>query len=159
VSGAFSAEVAAGSVQKTRQLKTSAATALERMKKRADFLRAQKGRRQGTRLLTLETCASPEPGQAAARLGFTASRKVGGAVARNRAKRRLRAAAAACMPLLARPGRDYVLIARTATLSCSFAELTRDLVKAVNAAHDALERAGKQAATGGIDEEKEARHG
>jgi ribonuclease P protein component len=113
------------------------------MRKRADFLRAQKGRRQSASGLTLEACPSP-PAKAvpgAARIGFTASKKIGGAVERNRAKRRLRAAAAAILPLLAREGHDYVLIARTATLSRRFAELTRDLSKALTAAHAAMDEA------------------
>ena len=112
------------------------------MRTRADFLRAQKGRRQSSASLTLETCPSP-PAKAvpgAARIGFTASRKVGGAVQRNRAKRRLRAAAAATLPLLAREGHDYVLIARTATLSRRFAELILDLSKALAAAHAAMDQ-------------------
>jgi len=113
------------------------------MRKRADFLHAQKGRRQSAPGLTLETCPSP-PAKAVpgiARIGFTAIRKVGGAVKRNRAKRRLRAAAAATLPLLAREGHDYVLIARTATLSRRFAELIRDLSKALAAAHAAMDQA------------------
>jgi ribonuclease P protein component len=113
------------------------------MRKRADFLRAQKGRRQSASGLTLEACHSP-PAKAvpgAARIGFTASRKVGGAVERNRAKRRLRAAAAATLPLLGREGHDYVLVARTATLSRHFAELIRDLSKALAAAHAAMDQA------------------
>jgi ribonuclease P protein component len=111
------------------------------MRTRADFLRAQKGRRQSSASLTLEACLSP-PAKAvpgAARIGFTASRKVGGAVQRNRAKRRLRAAAAATLPLLAREGHDYVLIARTTTLSRRFADLARDLSKALTAAHAAMD--------------------
>jgi ribonuclease P protein component len=118
------------------------------MKKRADFLRAQKGRRQSLPGLTLEACASPEATakRGFARMGFTASRKVGGAVERNRAKRRLRAAAVSTLPLLGREGHDYVLIARTATLSRPFADLTRDLERALTTAHAALDRAeGTQA--------------
>ncbi len=74
---------------------------MERLKSRPDFLRAAKGVRRVAPAVTLEVCPTP---QAAAksgqiRLGFTASRKVGNAVARNRAKRRLRAAAAALLPL------------------------------------------------------------
>ena len=67
---------------------------MERLKKRADFLQATKGIRRVTQSLTLETCPTPEPAEGV-RVGFTATRKLGGAVERNRAKRRLRAAAAA----------------------------------------------------------------
>jgi ribonuclease P protein component len=64
-------------------------------------------------------------------VGFTASRKVGNAVLRNRAKRRLRAAAAAVLPRLGRPGTDYVLVARGETASRPFAELLANLESAV----------------------------
>jgi len=114
--------------------------ALERIKQRADFLRAQKGRRQFAAGLTLEACKSPEDcNKSACRVGFTASRKVGGAVERNRAKRRLRAAADSILPLLGRRGHDYVLIAKTATLTRPFPALVEDLSKAVAAAHAALD--------------------
>jgi len=64
-------------------------------------------------------------------VGFTASRRVGGAVERNRARRRLRAAVRAVMPQHAEPGHDYVLIARKETLRRDFAALTGDLEKAL----------------------------
>src|SRR5205085_871500 len=57
-----------------------------------------------------------DPSQQPARIGFTASRKVGNAVLRNRARRRLRAVAAEVLPLHAAPGHDYVLIARGETV-------------------------------------------
>jgi len=66
-----------------------------------------------------------------ARVGFTASRKVGTAVARNRARRRLRAAVARVMPAHAAPGHDYVLIARAGTLSRPFRDLVGDLETAL----------------------------
>jgi ribonuclease P protein component len=65
------------------------------------------------------------------RVGFTASRRVGGAVARNRAKRRLRAAVAHVMPGHAKAGHDYVVIARAATLHRAFEDLLRDLETAL----------------------------
>lgn len=58
---------------------------------------------------------------------------------RNRAKRRLRAAAAQILPLLGRSGHDYVLIAKAATLSRPYAALVADLTKALSGAHATLE--------------------
>jgi ribonuclease P protein component len=107
---------------------------MERLKKRPDFLRAAKGIRRVTPSLTLETCPTPEPGEGV-RVGFTATRKLGGAVERNRAKRRLRAAAAAVLPLSGRAGNDYVLVARPGTLTRRFSSLIEDLGQALSAAH------------------------
>lgn len=61
------------------------------------------------------------------RVGFTASRKVGNAVARNRARRRLRAAAAQILPVHAAAGHDYVVVARHETLQRPFGDLLGDL--------------------------------
>ncbi len=65
------------------------------------------------------------------RVGFTVSRKVGGAVDRNRARRRLKAAAERVMPRHARPGHDFVLIGRRATLKRGFPALIGDLEAAL----------------------------
>lgn len=67
----------------------------------------------------------------AIRIGFTASRKVGNAVERNRAKRRLRGIAQRVLPKNAKSCIDYVLIARTATLTRSHDHLTDDLITAL----------------------------
>jgi ribonuclease P protein component len=92
--------------------------------------------------LTLEMCATPaEKARAQAlRFGVTASRKVGGAVERNRAKRRLRAIAAALLPLYGVPGNDYVLVARRDVLTRGYESLIKDLAQALRAAHAKLGR-------------------
>ena len=70
-------------------------------------------------------------------MGFTCSKKVGNAVARNRAKRRLREARALVLPELGRPGWDYVLIgrARRDSRDVPFAALQHDLRDALRKLH------------------------
>lgn len=112
-----------------------AAPALLAMTRRADFLRAASARRQGTASLTLQARERGD-GSEAIRLGLTASRKIGNAVARNRARRRLRAAAGALLPRLGRPGWDYVIVARPgATVAAPWEALAADLARALQAVH------------------------
>ena len=73
-----------------------------------------------------------EPDELPARIGYTVSKKVGNAVERNRARRRLRAAAAEVMPQYARPAIDYVVIGRHTTLSRPYARLVDDLKTALS---------------------------
>jgi len=82
-------------------------------------------------VLQAASCPPDGSGTEAVRVGFTASRKVGNAVLRNRAKRRLRAAAAAVLVRDGRKGTDYVLIARGATGERPYAELVHDLEAAL----------------------------
>ncbi len=112
---------------------------VERLKIRADFLRAAKGIRRVEGAITLETCPSPAPLPCTVRVGFTASKKVGNAVIRNRAKRRLRAAASQLLPLLGRDGHDYVLVARGTTVARPFPALLSDITTALKAAHRKLD--------------------
>jgi len=68
------------------------------------------------------------------RVGFTVSRKVGGAVTRNRLKRRLRALAADILPVLGHAGCDHVLIGRKAGVERDFSALRADLERALERA-------------------------
>lgn len=69
------------------------------------------------------------------RVGFTVTRKVGNAVVRNRARRRLRAAAQDAICEHGRPGHDYVLIGRQATVTRSYGNLVADLRSALSRLH------------------------
>lgn len=109
--------------------------AVERLKRRREFLEvAGQGRKWATPGLVLQALQRPAERRdelpdapSALRYGLTASRKVGGAVARNRARRRLRALAEQWLPRAGQPGTDYVLIARSSTVERPFAELEQDL--------------------------------
>ena len=105
-----------------------------RLRKRADFLRvAASGRKWAASGVIVQADRMPTDGSADAdiRVGFTVTRKVGGSVIRNRARRRLRAAAAAAMPGQARAGFDFVLIGRQATLTRPFPALVGDVTAAL----------------------------
>jgi ribonuclease P protein component len=107
---------------------------LVRLKTRADFVRVAAGRRRAVRSAFIVQ-AAPQPtdehGGGSVRVGFTASRKVGNAVVRNRAKRRLRAIAAEVLPRRGRPGTDYVIVARAMSSERPYAELVADLETAL----------------------------
>jgi ribonuclease P protein component len=98
---------------------------MERLKQRADFLAAARGRKVTTAAFVLQA-RERDDGGGPARVGFTVSKKVGNAVERNRVRRRLRALVrlSAAEPL--RGGHDYVLIGRRAALSLQFEQITRD---------------------------------
>jgi len=105
---------------------------LSRLKHRAEFLAVAAARRKWVApglVLQARRAGAGSGGVPTIRFGITASRKVGNAVARNRAKRRLRAAAAEVLPVSGAQGYDVVLIARAATLKRSYADLKADLAK------------------------------
>jgi ribonuclease P protein component len=110
---------------------------VETLRRRADFLAAARGRRRMLPCFALQARArGPEEPAAGIRVGFTCSRKVGNAVARNRAKRRLRAVAREVLPEHGRPGWDYVLVGRAgATASRPYPQLRDDLAAALATVH------------------------
>ncbi|MCW5725750.1 MAG: ribonuclease P protein component [Maricaulaceae bacterium] len=102
---------------------------LERLKARKDFLRAAAGRKAVRAGLLLQVREGPAAG--VIRAGFTATKKIGGAVQRNRAKRRLREAARLLLPLYGAPGFDYVFVARASTGSLGWTSLLDDVKSAL----------------------------
>lgn len=78
-----------------------------------------------------EACAPPEVVQ----VGFTATKRLGNAVIRNRVRRRMKEAARHLLPRLARPGFAYVLIGRADTAQCPFQCLLDDLETALVKLH------------------------
>jgi ribonuclease P protein component len=107
---------------------------VSRLIKRADFLRLSRGRKWAAPGLVLQMAPTPEP-STALRIGFTATKKLGNAVVRNRVKRRLREAARQVLPLSGQAGHDYVLIGREATAERPFASLLDDLKLALRKVH------------------------
>jgi ribonuclease P protein component len=135
-------EVAAADRNAPRAMPDRAASgvsgaALVTLRKRADFLRAASARRQGMPGFLLQARnRNGDEADHAIRIGYTCSKKLGNAVMRNRAKRRLRALAREVMPGLARPGWDYVLVGRPgATVERDFADLRADLAAALARVH------------------------
>ena len=142
------------------------AQAPQRLKRRREFLHvARAGRKWAAPGLVLQvldrhevtnTNAGDPVNEIDIRVGFTVTRKIGGAVIRNRAKRRLRAAAETVMPTHAAPGRDYVVIGRARTNARPFSDLVGDLeaaLRKLNAWRDAV------TTTNGPGYDKEQRNG
>lgn len=142
----------------------NAVVAPERLRRRADFLRAAKGMRFFARGLTLQAAPRPIPSETMEarapgdpttpgagtrsaqtgiatevcpcaevqpRFGFTVTKQSGGAVRRNRIRRRLKEALRLLDPLPARPGHDYVILARPEALGMPFLALQGELIRAL----------------------------
>jgi ribonuclease P protein component len=113
-------------------------TAIGRLKTRAEFLHVRGGARHVTPSLVLQ--ARKRNGLSEqlqfARFGFTATKALGGAVLRNRARRRLKEAVRLAAPDRAVEGYDYVLIAREGTVQRRFTDLIKDLERALAKVHE-----------------------
>ncbi|MAZ02069.1 MAG: ribonuclease P protein component [Sneathiella sp.] len=106
---------------------------VERLKKRADFLRVASVRRKWAAPgMVLQAARHHDaPSTDGVRVGFTVTKKVGNAVVRNRIKRRLRAVAQEVIPEYADNGWDLVLIGRFATKDRKYDDLRQDLRKSL----------------------------
>lgn len=125
---------------------TDASPTIERLKTRPEFLAAARAPScaRGAIVIQARPRGDDDP---AVRVGFTATRKIGGAVVRNRAKRRMREAARLLLPGLARPGTDYVFIARNGTPARAWLRLLDDVKSAlISLAADSENRAPGPAA-------------
>lgn len=120
------------------------------LKKRKDFLRAAKDITVITHNVMLQAArplsVSEEMRQA--RIGFTATKRLGKANVRNRVKRRLRAIVREVYEKLALPNIDYVLVGRLSTINCTFSELQGDVKYA-------FKKANKQILAETTDDETE----
>lgn len=113
-----------------RQPPVIQAPLIDRLTVRHQFLHVAQGRKASGRFVLLQANHPADvSGQSCSRIrfGLTASKKVGNAVTRNRARRRLRAAMLSLLPLHGRPGMDYVAVARTASVTADWTALLDEL--------------------------------
>jgi ribonuclease P protein component len=106
---------------------------MQRIKRRAEFIAAREGARVPAAAFLVQ--ARNRRDAAAPRIGFTVTKQTGTAVERNRIRRRLREAVRTVMAAAAKPGFDYVLVARRPALAAPFAALVADLERAMKKIH------------------------
>jgi ribonuclease P protein component len=126
---------------------TDAAVSIERLKKRSEFLACAQAPScaRGSVVVQARPRGDDQP---LVRAGFTATKRIGGAVERNRAKRRMREAARQLLPQFGRPGVDYVFIARGGVTRRPWARLLDDVKSAlIRLAAESDGRTGDPAAT------------
>ena len=145
VVGLTAATGAAGKIAPAASLPKGAVVRLVMLERRSEFLRVRGGRRWTGPAFILEARAQtgPDAGAHPPRFGFTVTKKLGKAVVRNRIRRRLREAVRVSATQCARAGFDYVIVARAAASTASFASLESDLVRAFERVHGRPERQGR----------------
>ena len=107
---------------------------LTSIKIRPDFLRIRGGQKWSGTGFLIETKTSPTSG-GPPRFGFTVTKKLGNAVVRNRIRRRLKEAAKLAADGHAKPGYDYVVVARKAAFDMPFEQMTADMEAALKRVH------------------------
>lgn len=110
-----------------------------RLKLRRQFLRVADGAKAHMPSLVAQARLREPADSLPAKVGFTASKRVGNSVARNRARRRLREAVRLGLVDRARPGCDYVFVARVETLSREWPDLLDDVKGALISLHRKLD--------------------
>jgi len=102
---------------------------MERLRHRADFVAAASGTKVPTAAFVLQARKRHDGGPV--RVGFTVSRAVGGAVERNRVRRRLKEIVRLSAATGLSRGHDYVLVGRRAALSLPFEQISEDFKRAL----------------------------
>lgn len=129
-------EATQGTQGKASETPSAVSICLMVLKERSDFLACNKGRYRGVKGFVLQA-RNRQDGTGDIRVGYTCSKKVGNAVARNRAKRRLREIARLNLPLKGRKGWDYVLIGkREVTATRDFQDMLTDMQYALKKVHE-----------------------
>ena len=109
--------------------KDTSETGVVRLKTRPQFLFVRGGHSERRKSVVVQ--ARLRHGSDRIGAGFTATKKIGNAVVRSRAKRRLREAARQVLPLHGKPGADYVFIARMDTATIGWQRLLDDMESAL----------------------------
>jgi ribonuclease P protein component len=100
-----------------------------RLRKREEFLAARRGEKRRGRLFLLEVLTRGD--EAAPRVGFTVTKKVGNAVVRNRVRRRLKEAVRVHAAIHMAPGHDYVIVGREDVLAAPFEQIADELKRRI----------------------------
>lgn len=120
---------------------------MQRLKRRREFLAAARGASRAAPSVVVQVRKRGDEGPA--RVGFTVTRKLGGAVERNRIRRRLKEAVRLALPGCILPGRDYVFIGRPEAEVRPFGQLQQDLIDAVARVETFPTKTGGRDHTGG----------